>query len=176
MKNQDLLTQFRACGKLLNYWRDTLGYASLVAVETVVAIKTGQPFQLTEIPLWLGVRELGRYAAWQFGKNSLAVGHAGTAQHPDRLAHHALTVAMSGMAVKFISTAFGQATLQDPSNSLSLVAGTAFGAVASLLYARGDGLKNIIQAYDNVMWDYPRKSIGGGSNQKLPGARQLALG
>ncbi len=173
--SNELYRQFRACGRLINDWRDTLGYAALVAIETVATIKTGQPFQLTDIQLCVGMRELGRYAAWKFGDNNLVAGGYGTAHDPDKLANHALTVSMSGMALKFVGTALGQTALQDPASGLSLVAGAAFGAVAIVLHARGDGLKSLVKAYDDIMWDFPRKNkSGGGTNLRQRSLRHAS--
>lgn len=160
--SNNLYDQFKACGRLLNEWRDTVGYAGLVAIETVAAIKTGQPFQLTDIPLCIGIREIARYAAWQFGDNNVIAGNNRTTYNPDKLANHALTVSMAAMATKFVATAVGQASMQVTSNAFSLVAGAAFGSVAIALCAKGGNVKSLIKAYDDIMWDFPRKNKGGG--------------
>mgnify|MGYP003381778130 CR=1 FL=1 len=70
--------------------------------------------------------------------NVMAGNHRRT-NNPDKLANHALTATRAVMAAKFVSTVvfFGQASMQAPSNSFSLVAGALFGCVTIALCAEG---------------------------------------
>ncbi|MGB4101846.1 MAG: hypothetical protein WBK91_08085 [Alphaproteobacteria bacterium] len=140
-----IITQFRAAGKLINEWRDTLSLGVLGA-----AISAGVVNPDIAVSIFVG-REACRAMSWRHHKEPLYVG-AKTHFDNLHLAHSANVVTLAALA--------GAATL----NGDFAFAGAMLVPNAVSLMKVG-GCRAVLDAYGKVMWDYPRKKDDGGTTQ-----------
>lgn len=145
MNGKDILTQFRAAGKLVNEWRDTLSAAALGT-----AVCTGLVSPDATIPILL-VRESSRALSWLLDRSPIYVG----SKKP--VNNYQMTAA-SNTAGFLGVLAHGMLT-----GNMAFVALGAGGVPVALALAGGP--RAVCAAYRDVMWDYPRKKDDGGTTQ-----------
>lgn len=160
-----LLEQFRACGRLLNEWRDTAFYTAgaALAAATWDGTMASAANNAAEFFLMAGGREVVRSFAW---------GRAGP--------HHtALVGGDLGEGNPSPQQCYYSAGIA--ANSLNLVAGGVFGGLPTVAFIAGfvfvgttvsgqsprqawreiGGWRGFMKTY-RYMWDYPRNKGGGG--------------
>ncbi|MGB4101847.1 MAG: hypothetical protein WBK91_08090 [Alphaproteobacteria bacterium] len=145
MNGKDIRTQFRAAGKLINEWRDTLSYGALGAAAAVGWI---DPHDLLKA---LSGRELFRAASWLLNSEPVYVG-ARTGVNKTQLGNSVNTMSFLILA--------GASMLNENGGEAALYVGASTGC----LIASG-GPRAVWESYRDVMWDYPRKKNDGGTNQ-----------
>ncbi len=146
-----LIAQFRAAGRLINEWRDTLFYGALGAVT---AAGVASP----DVALGVAaLREYARYVGWRANNTPVLVGTLKQPPSADQmaLAAGAMTVFAAGGMV------FGS-DMSLASSSGVLLATT---SVGTFMTVTAGGPKAVWAAYRDVMWDYPRKKDDGGTPQ-----------
>jgi len=154
--NEPIVQQFRAAARLINEWRDTLSYGtlSIIGLDDLIV-----NHQYDQNLLWLvSTREVARAYAWGFGHERSLVGVSARTQNKDQLCYSSTSVSMMVVITNFI-------LLPGQRDLLGLI--VAAGATFAMIYYgfKAHGPIEVFKAYKDVMWDYPRKSGGGGTTQ-----------
>ena len=154
------LQQFRAAGRLVNEWRDTLSYTVLMAC--ILADSLHHKKIDPELVYIMNFREFVRAAWWYLGKQKLVVGQK-TPYNKIRLAAAAAVVSnFFELAQIFFEAANDPSTIGHPRPCLHILV-IMFTTPVFLNWS--GNLRQIFDSYRDVMWDYPRKKGGGGTTQ-----------
>jgi hypothetical protein len=155
-KGPFIIDQFRAAGRLVNEWRDTIFYAGLAMAFGVHAAK---PINLIALA---GARELIRSYAWKWkGQSFRIVGEQSVGFDKQSLVDSALSVAVSSIVPDmFLSPKHGI-----PTDPILIAMTTVFAAAGGTLCAGAGGPVQVFRNYRDIMWDCPRKNGGNGPTQ-----------
>ena len=143
-----LIAQFRAAGRLINEWRDTLSYGALGAATAAGWIS------LDHALIASSLRETHRAMGWLLSKTPIHVGSK------PRVSNARLGNAAN--VVVFL-TIVGNLLWSGDVVSVALSGGVA--AIGATPLVLSGGPKAVLAAYREVMWDYPRKKDDGGMTQ-----------
>lgn len=161
-----IIDQFRAAGRLVNEWRDTLFYSALITESTKIAINTNPLAGLQAFTFFGAMREVGRSLAWRSANPMVIAGYGVKYQNTKQLfsaAAFGATVFMS-YPLSLLFSSINQGHNLSHKEYIGFI-------VAEVLiqngvsYFKAGGLGNIYRAYKDIMWDYPRKNGGGGMTQ-----------
>jgi hypothetical protein len=160
-KNNLLIEQFRAAGRLVNEWRDTLYYAANVAFATKLAMM-GRMEPAFFCMVGLGVvREIIRKTAWEKSRRpEVLVGVNQSLPDPKKLSNDAGIVSNALLTAYFLGLEIAGVR----HTAIPVCIGFAV-ALTYMRYRQSQGLQSVAKSYRDIMWDYPRKRSGGGTSQ-----------
>jgi hypothetical protein len=151
-----ILAQFRAAARLANEWRDTITYTAGTVVAAYETMKTGSATG-TLVCMW--ARETSRFLAWRFGNDEKQIVGAKTIRKDK---NKLSTAALAGAwAILLSENLLRQAT---GIGHLDLLAGSDAMFLTFITGIAG-GPREVLKAYAETMWDYPREKGGGGTTQ-----------
>ena len=164
--NAPILDQFRAAGRLINEWRDSLTYC--VAAPVIGALLSSCDVPATKLALGftavVAVREgVVRAGNWYARHKSHTANQAQTDAKP-------ICFALSALSIGLTASAAGVAALAAKSHASSALIGSAGILVAATIPAyKAGGLRSILNAY-KTMWNYTAdkdgRGPGGGKKSK----------
>lgn len=156
LKNNLIVNQFRAAGRLVNEWRDTLTYAAVASYAAYNVLHSGHPgaalpnvlHKVMEFSFW---REAGRSYSWSGANEHRVVGDVFVPLDHQKLVNAA-------RAACFVANGIEWATSGTFGMAVNVFFTGAFCALAG-------GPREVVEAYIETMWDWPRKKGGRGPTQ-----------
>ncbi|MDR3450473.1 MAG: hypothetical protein P4M15_12150 [Alphaproteobacteria bacterium] len=183
-----IVEQFRAAGRLVNEWRDTISYGLLTAYAADQAVFQGHPDWVLKFFAIVMARETLRGACWRFASPPVLAGAPNSRFNPDKNYWGSLIIAgLFGTAfdlglICFPQSGFGIGPLIF--NNWGGLAGLPFAAYGTWscfkdLQPRGLGIGDIFNLYFNKetgMWDWPRKRGNGGGTTQTEKMKEAVAG
>lgn len=155
----DIFGQFRAAGRLINEWRDTLFYTG---VATLAGMDIANGGDGIEEFLRIGdLRELTRFASWMISSRRPDPRLVGDRTAP--IDYNKFVFASFALAKSFQLLKFTHNSIKAGSFHPGLSEGFAL-LLGAYAFREAGGIQGIRDAY-KIMWDYPRKKDGGGTSQ-----------